>query len=227
VVADIPGLIEGASHGAGLGHDFLAHVERTRMLVHVLDLAPLDESDPVENHATVERELERHDPRLATLPRILALSKADLVTPAAAADAAGRWRERLGEDAPVLVTSAATGHGVEELATLLARVVPPLPAVEAPLPGEEDLAEHRVFRPAAERGWEVERLGEGRFRVGGRGVERLIARYDLGNEEALAHLEGRLRTLGVIAALEEAGFHAGDDVEIAGIEFELDPSAPL
>ena len=94
VVADIPGLIEGASDGAGLGHEFLAHVERTRLLVHVLDLAPLDGSDPVENHATVEAELAGHGHGLAGLPRILALSKADLVPPedaerAAASGASG------------------------------------------------------------------------------------------------------------------------------------------
>ena len=88
VIADIPGLIEGASDGAGLGHDFLAHVERTRLLVHVLDLAPLDRSDPAANHETIERELASHDPRLASLPRVLALSKADLVAPDEA-DAAG------------------------------------------------------------------------------------------------------------------------------------------
>ena len=87
VIADIPGLIEGASDGAGLGHDFLAHVERTRLLVHVLDLAPLDGSDPLANHATIEAELRAHDPRLAALPRLLALSKADLVP---AEDAAAR-----------------------------------------------------------------------------------------------------------------------------------------
>ncbi|HEY0345651.1 MAG TPA: Obg family GTPase CgtA, partial [Solirubrobacteraceae bacterium] len=85
VLADIPGLIEGASEGAGLGHDFLAHVERTRLLVHVLDLAPIDGSDPLTNWETIERELERHDAPLARLPRILALSKADLMP---AADAA-------------------------------------------------------------------------------------------------------------------------------------------
>ena len=79
VIADIPGLIEGAAEGAGLGHEFLAHVERTRLLVHVLDLAPLDGSGPVANHRMVEHELERYEPRLASLPRILALSKADLV----------------------------------------------------------------------------------------------------------------------------------------------------
>ena len=96
VIADIPGLIEGAHEGAGLGHDFLAHVERTRLLVHVLDLAPLDGSDPVANHRVIEHELAEHDPRLAELPRILALSKADLVPEEAAAAAAAEWEERLG-----------------------------------------------------------------------------------------------------------------------------------
>ena len=94
VIADIPGLIEGASAGAGLGHDFLAHVERTRLLVHVLDLAPLDGSDPEENHAVIESELAEHDARLAELPRILALSKADLVPPETAEAAAAEWGDR-------------------------------------------------------------------------------------------------------------------------------------
>src|SRR5918999_94597 len=108
VVADIPGLIEGAHSGAGLGHDFLAHVERTRLLVHVLDLAPLDGSSPLENHRVIEHELAEHDPRLAELPRVLALSKADLVPEDVAAAARVEWRERLG--VPVVVTSAATGR---------------------------------------------------------------------------------------------------------------------
>jgi GTPase len=224
VIADIPGLIEGASGGAGLGHDFLAHVERTRLLVHVLDLSPLDGSDPLENHAVIEHELAEHDPRLAALPRILALSKADLVTEEAAAEAAAAWRERL--DAPVLVTSSATRQGLDELAVELLRRVP----VAEPAPLEEaadELAEYRVYRPAAAREFEVERLGPGEFRVSGEVVDRLIARHDLENEEALAHVERRLHRLGVISALESAGFTPGDDVEIAGVVFELDPGAPL
>src|SRR5207249_10270900 len=112
VIADIPGLIEGASAGAGLGHEFLATVERTRLLVHVLDLAPVDGSDPAESHATVERELEAHGAGLAGLPRILALSKADLV-PVEEADAATEaWRGRLGEGVRgVGVPRAASGPG--------------------------------------------------------------------------------------------------------------------
>jgi GTP-binding protein len=224
VIADIPGLIEGASDGAGLGHDFLAHVERTRLLVHVLDLAPLDGSDPAANFATIEAELAAHDPRLAALPRMLALSKADLVAEADGAAAVAAWRERLGADVPVLLTSSATRQGLDALAAELLRRVP----LEAPRPAEalaaaEELAEHRTFRPAADRGWNVERLPAGGFRVTGEPVERLLARHDLENDEALAHVEHRLHRMGVVRALEAAGFEPGDDVEIAGVVFELDP----
>src|SRR5439155_15465198 len=126
VIADIPGLIEGASEGAGLGHEFLAHVERTRLLIHVLDLAPVDGSDPEANFATIEHELELHDARLARLPRILALSKADLVTEEEAVSAAAAWRERLGQRAlEVVVTSAATGRGLDDLRRAILEHVPP------------------------------------------------------------------------------------------------------
>lgn len=223
VIADIPGLIEGASDGAGLGHDFLAHVERTRLLVHVLDLAPVDGSDPVDNHATIEAELRAHDPRLARLPRMLALSKSDLVPAQDAAGFADAWRERLGDEVPVLLTSSATGDGLDTLAAELLRRVP----LEAPAQDVEaldlPLVEHRVFRPAAGKGFQVQRTGEGAYRVEGDGVTRLLARHDLENDEALAHVEGRLRRMGVITALEAQGFEPGDDVEIAGVLFELHP----
>jgi GTP-binding protein len=221
VIADIPGLIEGAHEGAGLGHDFLAHVERTRLLVHVLDLAPLDGSDPRENHGVIERELAEHDPRLAALPRILALSKADLVPEEDAFAAAGEWEQRLG--VPVVVTSSATGAGLDALRVELLRRVP----LAEPVPegaGEDEVAEFQVFRPAAGRAFEVEKIGDGEFRVTGEAVDRLIARHDLENEEALAHVEHRLRRMGVIAALENKGFEPGDDVELGGVVFELDPS---
>jgi GTP-binding protein len=224
VIADIPGLIEGASEGAGLGHDFLAHVERTRLLVHVLDLAPLDGSDPRENFATIETELERHDARLARLPRVLALSKADLVPPEEVERAAAEWRARLGDGVPVLVTSSATGHGLDALAAELLRRVPlERPPAAEQLAAEQELAEHRVFRPAAHTGWRVERRPEGGFSVSGEPVERLLQRFDVENDEAMAHVERRLHRMGVVRALEAAGFEPGDDVEIAGVVFELDP----
>jgi GTPase len=222
VLADIPGLIEGASAGAGLGHDFLAHVERTRLLVHVLDLAPLDGSDPERNFEVIERELAEHDPRLAALPRVLALSKADLVTPEVAAAAAKEWAARVAF--PVLVTSSATGAGLGELrGGLLARV----PVREAAPEVEDEVADYAVFRPAAGREFSVSRAPGGEWVVSGEAVERLVARFDMDNEEAQAHVERRLARMGVIEALAREGFEPGDDVEIGGIVFELDPAAPL
>jgi GTPase len=218
VVADIPGLIEGASTGAGLGHEFLAHVERCRLLVHVLDLSPLDGSDPADNFATVEAELREHGHGLAELPRIVALSKADLVTPEEAADAVEAWAERLGVDA--IATSAATGQGLDELGGAIFRHVPPEPREE---PAGETPATHRIYRPGRGEAINVERVGPGAFRVEGERIERLIARHDVDNDEALRYVEERLRALGVIKALESAGFEPGDDVEIGGIVFELDP----
>jgi GTPase len=211
VIADIPGLIEGASEGAGLGHDFLAHVERCRLLVHVVDVMPADGTDPRENHALIEAELAAHSPDLAALPRIVALNKADL------APGTVPWPG-------AMLVSAATGQGLDDLRrALLARVPEASPAAGAAV-GEDDVAEFAVFKPAAARAFEVQRTGAGEFRVVGDAVERLVQRFDLENEEAQAHVERRLARMGVIAALEREGFAPGDDVEIAGIVFELDPS---
>ena len=232
IVADIPGLIEGASEGAGLGHDFLAHVERTRLLVHVLDIAPEisgeADADALLNHATIEHELAAHDERLAQLPRVLALSKVDLVPAERAAASIAAWQERLGPDVPVIATSSATGVGVRELGELLLRLVPDASVSagsmgERSAGGEEELVEHMVFRPAASAGFQVEQLGEGAYAVRGRGIERLLARFDIDNEDAMAYLEGRLRKIGVLGALEAKGFQPGDEIEIAGVTFELDP----
>jgi GTP-binding protein len=276
VLADIPGLIEGASEGAGLGHEFLAHIERTRLLVHVLDLAPEmageESADPLVNYETIERELAAHDPRLARLPRVLVLSKADLVPHERAAEAVAQWSERLeaargtggaaggegeaggragGARIPVLATSAATGLGLSELAGELFRLVAPMPvpglgarvgATEAarearpagaagelpsagaahPAGGEEQLAEHMLFRPVAKDGFSVEQIGPGAFAVRGRRIERLLQRFDVDNEDAMAYVEARLRRLGVIQALEAKGFQPGDDIEIGGTVLELD-----
>src|SRR6478752_7827456 len=221
VLADIPGLIEGASAGAGLGHDFLAHVERTRLLVHVLDLAPLDGSDPVRNFEVIERELADHDARLASLPRLLALSKADLVAPEVAEAAAAEWRERVAF--PVIVTSSATAFGLGELRDELLGRVPVAPP-EPEGSGEDDVAEFAVFRPAKTQTFDITRGPDGGWIVSGDAVDRLILRWDLENEEAQALVEQRLRRMGVIGALERAGFEPGDDVEIGGTVFTLDPS---
>jgi GTP-binding protein len=257
VVADIPGLIDGASEGAGLGHEFLAHIERTRLLVHVLDLAPElsgREDDAEANHATIERELVAHDPRLAALPRMLALSKADLVPPECVRAAVGEWSERLGPEVPVIATSSATGAGLAELGAELLHRVPaaePAPGAEGEARGDapigvrviegagagrtagsagvageraaddEQLAKHMVFRPAERSGFSVERIAPGIFAVRGRPVERLLARFDAENEDAMAYVEGRLRRLGVMRALEAEGFQPGDELWIGDVALEL------
>jgi GTP-binding protein len=223
VVADIPGLIEGAAEGAGLGHEFLAHVERCAMLVHLVDVAPV-EGDPVADYETVRSELEAHGAGLERLPELVVLSKRDLLPPEQVEQAVEEWRERLGDRAlGVLAASSATGEGLDELRQ---RILTELPRVEAaPAPGPElDAefeAEHRVYRPAGEGGYWVEREDDGGFRVLGRGVEVLFERHDTKNEEALAYLEQRLKEMGVIAALDRAGFESGDDVRIGELEFEL------
>ena len=137
------------------------------------------------------------------------------------------WARRLGDGVPaVLVTSSATGRGVPELAAAVALHVPldSPPADPAPAaPVAEHPSGHRVYRPAAQDAFRVERAGPRTFRVSGLRAERLIARHDLSNPDALAYVENRLRALGVIRALEAAGFEPGDDVEIAGVVFELHP----
>ena len=219
ILADIPGLIEGAADGAGLGHEFLAHIERCAMLVHLVDIAPL-EGDPVDNYETVRGELAAHGAGLERLPELVVLSKRDLVEAATVEAAIAEWEERLGER--VLAVSSATGEGLDALRTRILAELPqtPVPAGAAAAAGEFD-AEHRVYRPAGEGGYWVEREDDGGFRVQGRGVELLFERHDTKNEEALAYLEQRLTEIGVIAALTKAGFEAGDDVRIGEQEFEL------
>jgi GTP-binding protein len=227
VIADIPGLIEGASAGAGLGHEFLAHIERTRLLVHVVEVAPLDGSDPFENYELVEAELLQHGHGLSELPRLVALSKADLVPPEEAEAVADEWRRRLaGVARAVVVTSAVTGQGIDDLKQAIGGAMPEEERLEA-APVSEVVAEHRVYRPGAEEGYEIARTGGNSWRVTGRGIERLIERHNVENDEAMRYVEDRLRSIGVIRALEAKGFQPGDDVEIAGVVFELDPGAPF
>ena len=226
VLADIPGLIEGAAEGAGLGHEFLAHVERCSMLVHLVDLAPA-EGEPKSNYEAVRGELSAYGAGLEELPEFVVLSKRDLLPTEQVGEEVGEWRQRLGDRVQgALAVSAATGEGLEDLSrTVLAALPDTAPArperVEAG-PAEFE-AEHRVYRPAGEGGYWVEREGDGGFRVLGRGVELLFERHDLRNEEALGYLEQRLREIGVVAALRAAGFEPGDDVRVGEHEFELHP----
>ncbi|MBW8058728.1 MAG: GTPase ObgE [Solirubrobacterales bacterium] len=226
VLADIPGLIEGAAGGAGLGHEFLAHVERCAMLVHVIDLAPL-EGEPAVSYEAVRGELSAYGAGLERLPELVVLSKRDLLPGERVEAAVEEWQRRLGDSATgVLAVSSATGEGIEALRRRILAELPEAPVVPAEGRGEEAAefeAEHRVYRPVGEGGYSIEHEEDGGFRVAGRGVELLFERYDLSNEEALAYLESRLNEIGVVAALRAAGFEPGDDVRVGEHEFELRP----
>jgi GTPase len=222
VLADIPGLIEGAAEGAGLGHEFLAHLERCRLLVHLVEVTPA-EDDPETNYRTVRAELAGYGAGLDALPEIIALSKLDLIPQEDAAAIVADWRERHGSDgAQVLGISSATGAGLDALIQSVFAALPEEASAATASDGGFD-AEHRVYRPGVEEGFDVTPEGDGRFRITGRGIELLIARHDLENPEALDYLENRLREIGVIAALQRAGFEPGDEVVVGDLEFELDP----
>ena len=227
VLADIPGLIEGAAKGVGLGHEFLAHVERCRVLVHLVDLAG---EDPASAHQAVRQELREHGAGLELLPELVVLSKRDLVPDDEAEEAVSQWRDRLGDGAVgVIAASSASGAGIEGLRRAILETVPEEDGATAVAPASvaadpEFEAEHIVYRPEGQQGFDVERVTEGVFEVRGRGIELLVRRHDLENPEALAYLEQRLGEIGVLAALRSAGFQPGDEVRIGETAFELDPA---
>ncbi|MGH9183675.1 MAG: GTPase ObgE [Acidimicrobiales bacterium] len=200
VVADVPGLIEGASAGRGLGHQFLRHVERARVLVVLVDLAPADVRPPADQEEVLVEELRRHQPELATRPRLVVGSKADVADPA------------VGWDGPRI--SAVTGAGIP---ALLGRMAASVVEARAAEPEREGFAVHR---PAPE-GFRVERRGAA-FVVVGRQAERAVAVSDLTDADALDHVHHRLRRIGVDRALARAGARAGDEVRIGGVTFEYE-----
>jgi GTP-binding protein len=202
VVADIPGLIEGASEGRGLGHQFLRHIERARVLVVLLDLAAADERPPAEQERILVDELARYRPDLAERPRMVVGSKAD-------AYGAAEWPgERI---------SALTGSGIRPFLGRLATLVADARAAVAEPPSQ-----FVVHRPQP-GGVIVERTDDGAFVVRGRPAERAVALSDLTNTQALAYAQARLRRLGVDRALSRAGARQGDLVRIGGFEFEYEP----
>ena len=234
VLADIPGLIEGASEGAGLGHEFLAHVERTSLLLHLVDVAPVDGSSPEQAFEMVRAELESHGGGLGAKPFALVLSKIDLLPEHEVDDVVARWRSlldhranvrRRDDDTPVvLAVSSATGPGLETVRQSAFDLAGPTPAAPAPEPEPgEQIAEYAVYRPADQSGYSVERSGEHEYTVSGPAVERLVHRHDLDNREALAYIEERLKAMGVIKELESQGFEPGEEVRVGDIAFVLYP----
>jgi GTPase len=212
VIADVPGLIEGAHEGRGLGHHFLRHVERTRVIVGVVDGAA---RDPVDGWRAVAEELRLHDPALVERPMPLVVTKLDL------SEVRDRWpeiRDALGADGPVPIgVSAHDGTGLDELHRALDRALVEAQAAEAASPGEDEMRVHR-FDPLAE-GWEVV-AESGDLRVRGRRVETAAARTDFENAESRDRFWRLLERLGVDAELRRLGAEAGTTVHIGSTELE-------
>jgi GTP-binding protein len=226
VVADIPGLIEGASEGKGLGHRFLRHIERARALVVLLDLT----ADYAEQERILLHELGNYMPEMLERPRLRVGTKADVADPEvqAAFRATARGADDKGDGGDggddegdgggpgTLVISAVTGEGISPLLGRLAALVA---EARATLPPPE---QYVVHRPEPE-GVAVERLDDGSFAVKGRQAERAVAVNDITNVQALAYVQGKLKSLGVDRALARAGAREGDLVRIAGFTFEYEP----
>ena len=203
VVADIPGLIEGASEGRGLGHRFLRHIERARVLCLMLDLASVEGVSPAEQEETLLAELGAYRPELLERPRLVVGTKADAVQP--------DELKRLGWNGPVV--SAVTGSGVRELVGRMASLVH---EARSEFPEREGVV---VLRPEA-TGAAVERIDDGEFRLVGRDVERVVALNDVTTPEALAYIDERLERLGVNRMLTRAGVSDGDVIWIGEFSFE-------
>ena len=237
VVADIPGLIEGAHEGRGLGHEFLRHIERTALIVHVVDLTgDYEGRDPLEDYDIINRELALYADELAARPRIVVANKIDVP----GAEEADRLAERVREDsiaaaggdefAPSPVDpklyriSALTGEGVDGLKAAIATKVHEL-REELRALSEADVQYEHVWehkREERDKQFKVVPLGGGVFRVEGPQVERMVVQTDWENEEAIAFLQHRLKRLGVEKALEKAGAVDGDEIRIVGRAFEFE-----
>jgi GTP-binding protein len=215
-IADLPGLIEGASSGAGLGHAFLRHVERTRVLAHVVDLGA---ADPERDFQTVREELRLHDEALLDKPTLVVANKLDLPAARAALESFRAARGR--EGPPVVAVSATAGQGLPDLVRALAAMLPDAAELARP-PETTRVVVHRL--ETGPEGFSVSREADG-FRVRGRRIERLAAQTDFQNEDSAERFQRDLARLGVERELLRAGVEAGDTVRIGRqeLEWEAEP----
>lgn len=213
VLADIPGLIEGAHAGKGLGHEFLRHIERTRVLIHVVDLAGVDGRDPVEDFYAINKELQEYNSKLGKRPQIVAGNKMDL--PEAQENLKEFTKLMEKEDLPFYPISTVTGEGVKPLLEKAYEYLQ-LPPEEAE---EEDFKLYEVQVPDTD--FTITREDDGGFRVKGKAIERLVAMTYFENEEALRRFQRILRKNGIDDGLREKGIHPGDYVRIGDMEFEF------
>ena len=215
VVADIPGIIEGAHEGVGLGHKFLRHVERTRVLLHIVDVSGVEGRDPLEDFDAINNELKLYSPRLAEKPQIVLANKMDIPS---FADNYETFKEILEERGyQVLPISAATRQGMQEALNLTLELLSKLPkdAVEE---------EYEMFDPELQRTDEtisVTVAEDGAYEVEGLRVRKIVGSTNFDDYESLQYFQRALIKFGVIAQLEDAGIQEGDTVRMYGVEFDF------
>ena len=211
VMADIPGLIEGASEGVGLGHDFLRHVERCRLILHVIDISAMDGRDPIDDYKQINYELEKFNPELAKRPQIVALNKAD----ASIEEMIDEFNEFAEENGfKTYLISAATGEGVQELVNAVAAELaklPPIVRYETEAPVREEITSKQEFKIHIE---------DGIYVVEAPWLMHALGYVDLDDYESLQYFQRVLRLSGIIDKLEEMGINEGDTVSILDIEFD-------
>ena len=217
VLADMPGLIEGAHSGKGLGHEFLRHIERTRVLIHVIDLAAVDGRNPVEDYQSINEELALYNEKLAKRPQIVAGNKMDLPE---AQEHLAELKTLLAKDnREFFPISAATGEGLPELLNRAYEILQLPPEVEE----VEDFKLYELQKP--ETDFTIHREDDGGYRVKGKAIERLVAMTYFENEAALRRFQRILRKNGIDEALKERGVQAGEFVRIGDMEFEFQDSS--
>ena len=219
ILADIPGLIEGAHKGAGLGHQFLRHIERTKMLIHVVDLSATDGRDPIEDYEQLNRELGHYNALLTKLPQIIAVNKIDM--PESKANLT-RVQEYFGKQ-KIFPISAVTGEGVNPLMQQAYRSLQYL-EVRAREEAETTITFEQELPPEPPARFELVKTEEG-FVISGAEPRRAVLMTDMGNEQALILLYRKLKNIGVINALARAGAVEGDTVQIDEFEFTYSPKA--
>ncbi|MBD7935691.1 GTPase ObgE [Cytobacillus sp. Sa5YUA1] len=219
VMADLPGLIEGAHSGVGLGHQFLRHIERTRVIVHVIDMSGMEGRDPYEDYVTINNELQEYNLRLTERPQIIVANKMDMPD---AEENLAAFKEQLEEEYPIFPISAVTRSGLRELLFAIADKVEETP--EFPLEHEEeDTGVHRVLykHEADQVEFTITRDSAGDFIVSGDAVEKLFKMTDFSRDESVRRFARQLRGMGVDEALREKGAKDGDIVKLLDYEFEF------
>lgn len=210
--ADIPGLIEGAAEGTGLGLDFLRHIERCRILLHLVDGSMKTPEEALEDHRTINEELKKYSPELAQKEQILVLTKHDAMTEEHAEELVQAFKDK-GLD-PLFI-SAVSREGIPELIT---KVFEKLAALPKPEPLQ--VKDFRIFRDKEIQPFTIRKVGDGVYRVEGRAIEQLLRQTDFENPESFYFLQNRLERFGILDALKEKGMKEGDTVQILDWSFE-------